>query len=140
MALVLLASCALPRPGIELTISGTSVTPSREGSYCQGGGCSGTCGDGPAPQARLTTVRATAPIRLDFSAGAEVNQIHADIYAGDGVVGAPIESFTLRGSERSHTSAQLRSGRYYILVTIRWDRLTDRGDTAIAFLVEIVPP
>ena len=138
--LVLLASCALPRPGIELTISQTAVTASREGSFCQGGGCSGACGDGPPPVAPLTLVTASAPIRLDFSAGGEVNQIHADIYEGEPMAGSPIESFTLRGSERSYTSARMRAGRYYILVGIGWSRLTDRGDSARAFLVEVVPP
>jgi hypothetical protein len=138
--LVLLASCALPRPGIELTISQIVVTPSREGSFCQGGGCGGACGDGPAPVAPLTVVRASAPVRLDFSAGGEVNEIHADVYEGEGMVGSPIESFTLSGGERSYTSGRMQSGRYYILVSIVWSRLTDRGDAVRAFLVEIAPP
>jgi hypothetical protein len=138
--LVLLAACALPRPGFDLIISQTAVTPSREGSFCQSGGCTGACGDGPAPEAPLTVVRTSAPVRLDFAAGDEVNRIRADIYAGDRMAGSPIESFTLSGTERSHTSTQMRTGRYYILVTIGWSRLTDRGDSGRAFLVEIVPP
>jgi hypothetical protein len=136
--LVVLAACTLPRPDVGLTISQTAVTPSREGSFCQSGGCTGACGDGPAPVAPLTVVRASAPIRLDFQAGADVNQIHAYIYAGDRMVGSPIETFTLSGTERSRISTQMRTGRYYILVTIGWSRLMDRGDTGRAFLVEIV--
>lgn len=139
-ALVLLASCSVPRPGIGLTISGTSVMPSREGSFCQVGGCSGVCRDGPAPEAPLTTVRAMAPIRLDFSSPSEVSQIQAGVYLGNGMVGAPIESFTLSGSERSHTSARMGPGRYYILLSFWWSRFIDRGSSGAAFLVEIVSP
>jgi hypothetical protein len=141
ISLVVMASCALPRPDVGLTVSGTTVPPSREGSYCQGGGCSGVCADGPAPKAPLTAVRATVPIRLEFHAGAEVDQIHGDIWAGDTMAGTPIESFTLTGAARSHTAAELKpGGRYYIFVTIGWSRLLDRGDSSRAFLVEIASP
>lgn len=138
--IVLLASCALPRPGIELSISGTSVASSREGSYCQSGGCSGTCADGPAPVAPLTRVRAGAPIRLDFSAGPEVSEIDVSIYEGERTGATPRERFTLSGRERSFTSSVMRSGTYYISVLIRWSRFTDRGDAGRSFLVELSPP
>jgi hypothetical protein len=141
ISLVVMASCTLPRPEAGLTIAGTTVQPSREGSYCQGGGCSGICADGPAPTAPLTLVRATTPIRLDLLAGAEVDQIHGDIWAGETMAGTPIESFTLTGAARSYTATELRpGGRYYIFVTIGWSRLLDRGDSSRAFLVDIASP
>jgi len=123
-----------------LTVAALVLLASREASFCQGGGCSTACGDGPAPEAPLTIVRAAAPIRLDFSAGGEVNQIHAAAYVGNGMVGTPIEAFTPSGSERSHTSARMDPGRYYILVSFWWSRFIDRGSSGRAFLVEIVSP
>ena len=140
LLLVLLASCSLPRPTVGLAINGTTVQGSREGSYCQTGGCSGVCADSLAPTAPLTAVRAPAPVRLDFSTGAEVNQIHGDIWRGDAMNGQPLESFELRGTERSSTSQQMREGRYYLLVSLGWSRVTDRGDTSVAFLIELTPP
>jgi hypothetical protein len=137
---VLLASCSLPRPTVSLAINGTNVPASREGSYCQTGGCTGVCGDSLAPIAALTAVRAPAPVRLDFSSGAEVNQIHGDIWRGDAMSGQPLESFDLRDTERSYTSQQMRDGRYYLLVSLGWSRVTDHGDTSIAFSIELNPP
>jgi hypothetical protein len=141
IALVLWASCSLPRPDVGLTISGTTIPASREGSYCQSGGCSGICADGPAPAATLTVVRATTPIRLDFVAGGDVNEISGNIWQGDTMAGRPIESFTLQSGARSYMTSQVKSGgRYYIAVLIRWSRLVDRGDTSYAFLIDIAPP
>jgi hypothetical protein len=141
IALVLWASCALPRPNVGLTISGTTVPASREGSYCQGGGCSGMCADGPAPVAPLTVVRAATPVRLDFMTGGEVNQISGNIWQGDTMAGQPIETFTLESRARSYTTSQLKSGgRYYIAVMIGWSRFIDRGDTSYAFQVELASP
>src|SRR5207237_3700540 len=80
--LLLLASCSLPRPTVGLSIAGTNVPGSREGSYCQTGGCSGVCGDSLAPVAPLTPVRAASPVRLDFSAGVEGDGIHGDVWEG----------------------------------------------------------
>jgi len=54
--------------------------------------------------------------------------------------GQPLESFELRGTERSYTSQQMRGGRYYLLVSLGWSRVTDRGDTSVAFLIELTPP
>ncbi len=54
--------------------------------------------------------------------------------------GQPLESFDLRGTERSYTSQQMREGRYYLLVSLGWSRVTDHGDTSIAFLIELTPP
>ena len=141
IALVLSASCTLPRPDVGLTISGTPIPASREGSYCQSGGCSGVCADGPAPAAPLTRVRATTPIRLDFVASGEVNQIHGDIWQGETMGDRPIESFTLESGARSYTTSQLKSGgRYYIAVLIGWSRFVDRGDTSRAFLIDLASP
>jgi hypothetical protein len=141
ISLVLWASCALPRPEVGLTISGATIPASREGSFCQGGGCSGTCGDGPAPSAPLTLIHATTPIRLDFVTDVEVNQIHGDIWQGETIAGHPIESFTLVGAVRSYTTTALKpGGRYYIAVSIGWSRLLDRGDSSRAFLVDIASP
>jgi hypothetical protein len=141
IAVVLWSSCALPRPDVGLTIAGTTVPASREGSYCQSGGCNGACGDGPAPVAPLTVVHTTTPVRLDFLAGGEVNQIQGDIWQGERIAGPPIESFTLAGGAGSHTTTELKpGGRYYIAVSIRWSRLLDRGDTSRTFLVDITSP
>ena len=138
--LLLLASCSLPRPTAGLSIAGTNVPGSREGSYCQTGGCSGVCGDSLAPVAPLTPVRARPPVRLDFSAGAEVDQIHGDVWEGETMTGRPVESFELRGSDRSYTSQLMRDGRYYLLISLGWSRVTDHGDTSVAFAVELTPP
>jgi hypothetical protein len=54
--------------------------------------------------------------------------------------GPPLESFDLRGIERSYRSRVMGDGRYYLLVLLRWSRVTDRGDASVAFSVEIVPP
>jgi hypothetical protein len=140
VALILVASCSLPRPAVGLSIAGTSVTPSREGSYCQHSGCSGACGDTAAPVAPLTTVRASPPIRLDFSPEGEVTEIHVQIWQGERSSGQPIESFGLPGRQPSRTSTAMTAGRYYLAVSIEWSRAFDRGDTSRAFLVEIVPP
>lgn len=134
-----IGSCAVARPEIQLTISGTAVPSSRENSFCQPSGCTVRCVDGPSPEAPLTIVRANAPVQLEFSAGPEVNRIHGDIYEGERMVGSPIEAFTLTGNERTHPSASMRAGRYYILISIAWSRLTDRGDFGRAFLVDITP-
>jgi hypothetical protein len=138
--LVLLASCSLPRPSVGLAIAGTNVPGSREGSFCQTGGCTSECGDGPPPAAPLTVVRAAAPVRLDFSAGAEIDQIHGEIYRGETTSGQSLETFDLRGNERAYSSRVMRDGRYYVLVSFGWSRVTDRGDAGGAFSVEIVPP
>jgi len=140
LLLVLLASCSLPRPTVGLAIAGTNVPASREGSYCQSGGCSGVCGDTTAPTAPLTAVRAPAPIRLDFSGGAEINQIHGDIWQGETMIGQPLETFDLGVAQRSYTSLKMREGKYYLLVSVRWSRVTDSGDTSFAFAVAITPP
>jgi hypothetical protein len=141
VSLVLWASCALPRPDVGLTVSGTTVPASREGSYCQSAGCSGMCADGPAPKALLTRVRATAPIRLDFVTGAGVDQIHGDIWEGETMGERPIESFTLAHGARSYTTSELKpGGRYYIAVLIGFSRFFDRGDTSYAFLMDIAAP
>jgi len=140
LLLVLLASCSLPRPPVGLAIAGTTLPGSREGSYCQSGGCSSVCADGPAPTAPLAIVRAAAPIRLDFSAGPEINQIHGDIWRGETMAGPPLESFDLHGNERSYTSHLMGEGRYYLLVSVGWSRVTDHGDTSVAFSVELASP
>ena len=140
LLLVLLASCSLPRPTVSLAIAGTNVPASREGSYCQSGGCSAHCADGPAPVAPLTRVQVGTPVRLDFSAGSDVTAIHGDIWRGDSISGQPIESFDLAGDERSYTAKEMAGGRYYVLVSLRWSRPLDSGDSGVAFLVEIVPP
>jgi len=140
LLLVLLASCSLPRPAVGLAIAGTTVPGSREGSYCQTGGCSSVCADDLAPVGLLTTVRAATPIRLVFSGGAEINQIHGDIWRGETMAGPPLESFELRGNDRSYVSQQMRDGRYYLLISIGWSRVTDHGDTSVAFSVELTPP
>jgi hypothetical protein len=54
--------------------------------------------------------------------------------------GQPMESFDLGGAERSYSSQLMRDERYYLLVLVRWSRVTDRGDSSLAFSVEIVPP
>jgi hypothetical protein len=128
-----LALCARPRPEIGLTISGTTVP-----------GSSGNCGDGgacPPPVAPLTLVRTTTPVRFDFVVGNEVDQISAAIWRGETMIGTVIETFTLEGGARSHTTTQLKpDGRYYIIANIRWSRFLDRGVTSRAFLVEIASP
>src|SRR5207244_2571500 len=68
--LVLLASCAVPRPTVGLTIAGTHVAGSREGSFCQTGGCRRHRPARAPPVAPLTAVRAAPPLRLALSGGA----------------------------------------------------------------------
>jgi hypothetical protein len=128
-----LALCARPRPEVGLTISGTTVPASR-GNCEDGGAC-------PPPVAPLTVVRTTTPVRLDFVVGNEVDQISAAIWRGETMIGTVIETFTLEGGARSHTTTQLKpDGRYYIIANIRWSRFLDRGITSRAFLVEIASP
>jgi hypothetical protein len=138
--LILVASCSLPRPTVGLAIAGTNVPGSREGSYCQTGGCSSYCADGPAPVAPLTAIPVGIPVRLDFTAGSEVTTIHGDIWRGESISGQPLESFDLTNGERNYTTTRMTSGRYYIILSFRWSRLLDSGDTGVAFLVEIAPP
>ncbi len=52
-----------------------------------------------------------------------------------------IETFTIEGDARSHTTAKLEpGGRYYIIATIQWSGFLGRGLSARAFLVEIASP
>ena len=133
IALVVLALCARPRPEVGLTISGTTV-PASSGNCEDGGAC-------PPPVAPLTVVRATTPVRFDFVVGNEVDQINTAIWRGETMIGTVIETFTLEGGARSHTTTQLKpDGRYYIIANIRWSRFLDRGITSRAFLVEIASP
>ena len=128
-----LALCARPRPEVGLTISGTSV-PGSSGNCRDGGAC-------PPPVAPLTVVRTTTPVRLDFVVGDEVDQISAAIWQGETMTERTIETFTLEGGARSHTTTRLEpGGRYYVIATIIWSRFLDRGVTSRAFLVEIAPP
>jgi hypothetical protein len=118
---------------VALTISGTTVPASSRN--CQDGGA---C---LPPVAPLTVVRATTPVRLDFVVGNEMDQISAAIWRGETMIGTTIETFTLEGGARSHTTTQLKpDGRYYIIANVRWSRFLDRGITTRAFLVEIAPP
>ena len=138
IALVVLASCAQSRPDVGLTISGTTVPASRGGN-CEDTGCSG--GACPPPVAPLTVVRATSPVRLDFVVGSEVDQINGNIWRGETMMEKTIETFTIEGDARSHTTAKLEpGGRYYIIATVQWSRVLDRGLTSRAFLVEIASP
>lgn len=139
LLLIIAASCALPRPAISLTIAGTDVPPSREISFCQGGGCSGTCGDGIAPTLPATVVRASRPVRLDFATGSEVVQIHGDVWIGERLEGSSVETFDLTSGERSYTSQRIAAGHYYIAVSIRWQRPFDRGDSSFAFHIDVRP-
>lgn len=140
IALVLVGSCSLPRPGVELTISGTQLTGSREGSYCQSGGCSGVCADAPPLNAPLTRVAASPPYVFEFATGSEVNQIHVDLFSGDGLRGqSPAYTFDLSGSERRHSTTTPLAGHYYIVVGVGWSRLIDRGDTSRIFQIDVVP-
>jgi hypothetical protein len=133
IALVALALCARPRPEVGLTISGTTVTGS-QGSCRDGGAC-------PPPVAPLTVVRATTPVRLDFVVGNEVDQISTAIWRGETMAGTAIETFTIEGDARSHTTTQLKpGGRYYIIATVLWSTFLDHGVTSRAFLVEIASP
>jgi hypothetical protein len=130
----------MPRPTIGLAIAGTDVPASHEGSYCQSTACSGACADRLAPTAPLTVVRASPPVRLDFSAGAEVTAIGGNVWTGETIAGTPIESFILGPGQRSYTSTKMSGGRYYIAVRLRWSRPLDGGDTSRAFQIEIIPP
>jgi hypothetical protein len=133
IALVVLALCARPRPEVGLTILGTTV-PASSGNCQDGGAC-------PPPAARLTVVRTTMPVRLDFVVGDEVDQIHGAMWRGETMMEKTIETFILDGGARSHTTAKLEpGGRYYIIATVQWSRFLDRGLTSRAFLVEIAPP
>jgi hypothetical protein len=128
-----LALCARPRPEVGLTISGTTV-PASSGNCLDSGAC-------PPPVAPLTLVRTTTPVRLDFVAGGEVNQIHGAIWQGETMGAKAIEQFTLTGAMRSYTASELKpGGRYYIIVLMYWSRLLDRGDSSRAFLIEIASP
>jgi hypothetical protein len=121
----------MPRPTVGLAIAGANVPASREGTYCQSGGCSGVCVDTVAPTAPLTAVRAPAPIQLDFSGGAEINHVHGDIWQGETMSGQPLETFDLGAGQRSYTSQRMREGTY-LLVSLRW--------SSFAFSVAITPP
>jgi len=92
--------------------------------------------------APLTVVRATTPVRLDFVAVNEVDQINGAIWRGETMMGTAIETFTIEGETRSHTTTQMKpGGRYYIIATVRWARFLDRGGLITrAFLVEIASP
>jgi len=134
IALVVLALCTRPRPEVGLTISGTTV-PASSGNCEDGGAC-------PPPVAPLTVVRATTPVRLDFVAVSEVDQINGAIWRGETMMGKAIETFTIEGDARSHTTTEMKpGGRYYIIATVRWARFLDRGGLITrAFLVEIASP
>src|SRR6185503_9551593 len=57
---ILLASCGMP--GATLRVSGANeALPGLEGSYCQSGGCSGSCGDYGPLVPTLVQVRVTPP-------------------------------------------------------------------------------
>ena len=36
--------------------------------------------------------------------------------------------------------ASAADGRYYLLISLGWSRVTDHGDTSVAFAVELTPP
>ena len=105
---------------------------------------SGNCEDGaacPPPLAPLTVVRATTPVRLDFVAGSEVDQINGAIWRGETMGAKTIESFTLVDGARSYTTTELKPGsRYYMIVLIYWSRFLDHGNSSRAFLIEIASP
>ena len=138
LALVLISSCGLQRPTIDLTISGTQIAGSREGSYCQSGGCSSVCADSGPLSAPIVHVSADPPYEFRFATSGEVNRIHADIFPGDGSHGQPpAYTFDLNGAERRHAVTTRLSGQYYLAVTIGWSRFTDSGDTSRFFQVDI---
>ena len=56
------------------------------------------------------------------------------------MIGQPLETFDLGVAQRSYTSLKMREGKYYLLVSVRWSRVTDSGDTSFAFAVAITPP
>jgi hypothetical protein len=57
------------------------------------------------------------------------------------MMGTTIETFTIEGDARSHTTIQVKpGGRYYIIATVRWSRFLDHGVTSRAFLVEVASP
>ncbi len=132
---VLGISCS--RPSIGLSVGGTNVPPSREGSYCSSGGCSGVCADGPAPVAPVTRVRAALPVSLRFDVPPEVTELHASLWRGETISGPAIESFTLAHGERGYTASSIAQCRYYLIVSVLWSRPFDRGDTSYAFALDV---
>ena len=59
--------------------------------------------------------------------------------AGANVAIADIDSDSLDAA-CADVAQQMRDGRYYLLISLGWSRVTDRGDTSVAFSVELTPP
>jgi hypothetical protein len=137
---VVLASCD-GRPAVTLRISGVNESvPGLSGSYCQSGGCSGTCADGPAPVPPLVQLHVIAPVTLEVQADDGVTEIRGDIWEGDTVLGRPVEAFTVAGKSARYVSRAMASGhRYYISIHVRWSRPLNTGGQGHAFRVELLP-
>lgn len=138
IGLVVAASCSVPPPGISVSIAGTAVALGPEDRCDDVGGCGiGAC---PPPIAPLTVVRAAPPIRFDFSVDGGPAEIAVSVWQGETMGVAPIETFVLTADTRSHVASKMTSGRYYLIVTLRWARTFDVGESSRALRVEIVSP
>jgi hypothetical protein len=137
---VLLASCGMP--GVTLRVSSVNAAlPGLEGSYCQSGGCSGSCGDYGPLVPKLVQVRVTPPVTLEIQTAPGVTEIHGDIWEGDALSGRPLEAFVLAGQSGRYVSQVMAPGhRYYISIDIRWSLPLNTGGQAHFFRVEVLPP
>ena len=137
---ILLASCG--RPGVALRIAGVNdALPGLDSSYCQSGGCTGTCGDYPVLFPPIVQVRVTPPVTLEIRADSGVTEIHGDIWEGDTVSGQPVETFTLAGQTARFVSQAMAPGhRYYIAIDIHWSLPLNTGGQGHVYRVEVLPP
>jgi hypothetical protein len=137
---VLLASCGMP--GVTLRISGANeALPGLQGSYCQSGGCSGSCGDYGPLVPTLVQVRVTPPVTLEVQTGSGVTEIRGEIREGDSLSGSPIEAFVLAGQSARYVSQVMAPGhRYYIFLDVHWSLPLNTGGRAHFFRVELLPP
>ena len=136
----LLASCGMP--GVTVRVSGVNeALPGLQGSYCQSGGCSNTCGDYGQLLPTLVQVRVTPPVTLEIQPASGVTEIHGDIWEGDTVSGRSLEAFVLAGQNARYVSQAMAPGhRYYIALDVRWSLPLNTGGRAHYFRVEVLPP
>ena len=137
---ILLASCGIP--GVALRIAGVNESlPGLDSSYCQSGGCTGTCGDYPVLAPPIVQVRVTPPVTLEIRADSGVTEIHGDIWEGDTVSGQPVETFTLAGQTARFVSQAMAPGhRYYIAIDIHWSLPLNTGGQGHVYRVQVLPP
>lgn len=114
--------------------------PSLPGSYCRNFGFRGECGDTAELAPPITAVRSAVPVRLDIGADAGAAEIRGDIWRGERIDSPPIETFTLPGRGGTYVSRDMKAGRYYLVIHVRWSLPLNSGGQAHAFRIDIRSP